>query len=103
MGTPPAVDDKGREYVETRVEDHGAGISSAVMARLFEPYISTKPRGTGLGLAIVKKIVEEHDGTVTAENRPDGGASIIVRLPVSHVPAAPTIAPAAAVAGGARG
>ena len=35
------------------------------MARVFEPYVTTKPRGTGLGLAIVKKIIDEHHGTVT--------------------------------------
>ena len=77
------VAEKGREYVETRVDDHGVGISGAVMGRLFEPYVSTKTRGTGLGLAIVKKIVEEHDGTVAAENRTEGGASFVVRLPVA--------------------
>ena len=40
------------------------------MARIFEPYVTTKPRGTGLGLAIVKKIVDEHHGSVAIENRP---------------------------------
>ena len=75
--------EKGREFVETRVDDQGAGIGDAVSGRLFEPYVSTKPRGTGLGLAIVKKIVEEHDGTVAAENRPEGGARLVVRLPAA--------------------
>ena len=40
------------------------------MRRVFEPYVTTKPKGTGLGLAIVKKIVDEHHGSVTIENRP---------------------------------
>ena len=82
VGTRRVVE-KGRELVETRVDDQGAGIGGAVSGRLFEPYVSTKPRGTGLGLAIVKKIVEEHDGTVAAENRPEGGARLIVRLPAA--------------------
>ena len=50
--------------------------------QLFEPYVTTKPKGSGLGLAIVKKIVEEHGGIIFAENAENGGASIIIRLPV---------------------
>jgi nitrogen fixation/metabolism regulation signal transduction histidine kinase len=53
------------------------------MARIFEPYVTTKPRGTGLGLAIVKKIVDEHHGAVTIENRPSRGASVSVLLPLA--------------------
>ena len=94
----------GREYVEIRVSDRGAGISGAVMDRLFEPYVSTKPKGTGIGLAIVRKIVEEHEGTVTAENRPEGGASFVVRLPataagVASAPPAVEASPEAVVRG----
>ena len=83
VGTRRVVD-KEREFVEVRVDDRGAGIGGAVSGRLFEPYVSTKPRGTGLGLAIVKKIVEEHDGAVAAENRPEGGARLVVRLPAAE-------------------
>ena len=50
--------------------------------QLFEPYVTTKPKGSGLGLAIVKKIVEEHGGMIFAENAENGGASIIIKLPV---------------------
>jgi nitrogen fixation/metabolism regulation signal transduction histidine kinase len=39
-----------------------------MLARVFEPYMTTKPHGTGLGLAIVKKIIEEHKGTIKIEN-----------------------------------
>ena len=102
VGTRRVVE-KGREFVETRVDDQGAGIGDAVSGRLFEPYVSTKPRGTGLGLAIVKKIVEEHDGTVAAENRPEGGASFIVRLPAAEAEAVPASVGAAAASGGGRG
>ena len=52
------------------------------MARLFEPYATTKSKGTGLGLAIVKKIVEEHHGKIQIENLKSGGAAIRVSLPV---------------------
>ena len=66
--------------VEAR--DRGPGFPVELMSRLFEPYVTSKPRGTGLGLAIVKKIVEEHAGSVVADNVPGGGARVLVRLPV---------------------
>lgn len=70
-------------YVELKVEDNGPGFDTETLAHLFEPYFTTKVRGTGLGLAIVKKIVEEHGGTIQAENRQEGGARITLRLPLS--------------------
>src|SRR5580704_16988577 len=65
------------------VRDNGPGFRKEILGRLFDPYVSGKPRGTGLGLAIVKRIVEEHGGRVEAENRPEGGAKVLVFLPVS--------------------
>ena len=56
------------------------------MEHLFDPYVTTKSKGTGLGLAIVKKLVEEHGGTVAAENPRQGGACVIVRLPIGESP-----------------
>jgi nitrogen fixation/metabolism regulation signal transduction histidine kinase len=64
------------------IEDNGAGFPENLMARLFEPYATTKAKGTGLGLAIVKKIVEEHQGSIQVENLKPGGASIRIALPV---------------------
>jgi nitrogen fixation/metabolism regulation signal transduction histidine kinase len=54
-----------------------------LIGRVFDPYVTSKPKGTGLGLAIVKKIVEEHGGRIDADNRPEGGARIRVVLPVT--------------------
>ncbi|HWW19582.1 MAG TPA: ATP-binding protein, partial [Steroidobacteraceae bacterium] len=65
------------------VRDNGPGFRKEILGRLFDPYVTGKPRGTGLGLAIVKRIVEEHGGRIEAENRPEGGAKILVFLPVS--------------------
>jgi len=68
-------------FVELSVFDNGRGFDDEILAHLFEPYVTTKAKGTGLGLAVVKKIVEEHGGTIWAENRPERGACVILRLP----------------------
>jgi nitrogen fixation/metabolism regulation signal transduction histidine kinase len=58
------------------VRDDGPGFPPGSLARVFEPYVTTKPKGTGLGLAIVRKIVEEHGARIEASNRAgDGGAA----------------------------
>ena len=67
------------------MEDRGPGIPEEMLGQLFEPYVTTKPKGTGLGLAIVKKIVEEHGGSLQAENLSEGGACMVIRLPVMFV------------------
>lgn len=67
--------------LELHVQDNGPGLDPGVIEQLFEPYVTTKPRGSGLGLAIVKKIIEEHNGTITARNT-ESGARITVRLPL---------------------
>jgi signal transduction histidine kinase len=64
-----------------RVSDTGPGIAAAFRGRLFEPFASTKETGLGLGLVICRRIVEDHGGTIAAEDRPGGGARFTVRLP----------------------
>jgi signal transduction histidine kinase/HAMP domain-containing protein len=63
------------------VDDSGPGVPERLLPRLFDPYFSAKSGGTGLGLAIAKKIVEEHGGTITAENRRGGGFRVRFELP----------------------
>jgi nitrogen fixation/metabolism regulation signal transduction histidine kinase len=70
-------------YVTITVSDNGPGFSREVLGRVFDPYVTSKPKGTGLGLAIVKKIVEEHGGRVDADNRPEGGGRVRVSLPLT--------------------
>ena len=75
--------------VELSVYDSGAGFRDDHADRIFEPYVTSKPKGTGLGLAIAKKIVEEHGGAVSGCNAPEGGARITVRLPAADTAADP--------------
>jgi len=72
----------GQETVEIVVEDNGPGFQKELVDRIFDPYVTSKPRGTGLGLAIVRKIVEEHGGRIEAENAAAGGARVRVVLPL---------------------
>ena len=74
---------RARGVAQICVSDNGPGFRKEILGRLFDPYVTSKPRGTGLGLAIVKRIVEEHGGRIEAENRPEGGARVRVWIPVS--------------------
>ncbi len=77
------VRETSRSYIEVRVRDRGPGFHSDVAEKVFEPYVTTKPKGNGLGLAIVKRIVEEHGGVVWAENHKSGGAEVVIQLPLA--------------------
>ncbi|MEY2550821.1 MAG: two-component system, sensor histidine kinase and response regulator [Verrucomicrobiota bacterium] len=88
-----ASDSKGRVtvscvrkdfYVDVRVEDTGPGITPAQMAKIFDPYFTTKQgkSGTGLGLYITKKVVEDHTGSIKVDSTPHVGTSFTIRLPL---------------------
>jgi len=67
---------------EIRFRDTGPGIDIEILAKIFEPFYTTKPDGTGLGLAITKKIIESHKGTLLVESEPGYGTTVTVRLPM---------------------
>jgi signal transduction histidine kinase len=71
------------ERIEVAIEDDGPGVAAAILPRLFDPYFSAKSGGTGLGLAIAKKIVEEHGGSISAENRAPSGLRVRFDLPAA--------------------
>jgi nitrogen fixation/metabolism regulation signal transduction histidine kinase len=79
-----AVEIRGSELALS-IGDRGGGFPKDMIRRAFEPYVTTKAKGTGLGLAIVKKIVEEHHGRVTVENRPQNGALVTLYFPLEGI------------------
>jgi len=69
--------------VRFSVTDNGSGFPEHLMKRVFEPYVTTKPKGTGLGLVIVKKIVEEHGGEIVISNLAPRGARVTLSFPAA--------------------
>lgn len=69
--------------LEIVIEDNGPGFPADVRNKLLEPYVTTREKGTGLGLAIVNRIIADHGGSISLQNRPDGlqGARVRVVLP----------------------
>ncbi|MCU0626915.1 MAG: HAMP domain-containing histidine kinase [Gemmatimonadaceae bacterium] len=70
--------------VRIAVADTGCGMTPDVLARIWEPYVTSKPGGTGLGLAIVKQAVDAHGGAVHAASTPGTGTTITLTLPVAQ-------------------
>ena len=79
---------------EIIVADTGPGLTDEMRERLFLPWFSTRQRGTGLGLSIVAKIVQDHGGSIRAENNVPAGARFIIELPLAETNGVET-APAA--------
>jgi two-component system, LuxR family, sensor kinase FixL len=69
------------DIVEISVRDFGTGLPKDQPDKVFDHFFSTKQKGMGMGLTIVRSIIEAHGGTIVAENAPDRGARMIVRLP----------------------
>lgn len=78
---------QGREAV-LQFSDSGPGIREP--KRVFDPFYTTKPigKGTGLGLSAVYGVIQDHSGQITCENKPEGGALFVVRIPAEQKPAA---------------
>ena len=91
-GLPPAErrivistrSDKG-DVAEVTVRDFGTGLPKDRPDKVFDHFFSTKQKGMGMGLTIVRSIIEAHGGTIMAENAPERGARMIVRLPAVRV------------------
>jgi C4-dicarboxylate-specific signal transduction histidine kinase len=69
------------KFVSLEVQDSGPGIPPERLAKVFDPYFTTKSKGMGMGLSICRSIVSAHHGRISAVNNPDRGATFSVLLP----------------------
>lgn len=67
--------------IRIQIIDNGCGIPVEVLDQIFDPFFTTRPNGTGLGLTIAHRLIEAHQGSLTAANRPEGGAVFTIVLP----------------------
>jgi two-component system NtrC family sensor kinase len=74
----------GGQGIEVTVADTGVGIPPDRLAKIFDPFFSTKEKGTGLGLSVVYGIVERHAGTIGIESEVGNGTAVTIRLPVGR-------------------
>lgn len=81
------------ETVSIRIQDQGSGISKEQLSKIGQPFYTTKDKGTGLGLMVTYKIVDNHQGQITAESEMEIGTTFIIRLPYREQPAAADAAP----------
>lgn len=71
-------------HVTLLIEDEGSGLEPELGSRAFDAFVTNRASGTGLGLALVRRVAQEHGGSVELLNRPEGGATAILKLPLSH-------------------
>jgi len=92
MSDEPALPLAGGDYVRIDVQDRGMGIPESHMARIFDPYFTTKQKGSGLGLSIAYSVVKSHNGYISVDSQIGRGTTFRIYLPASSK--APTQHPA---------
>jgi len=89
-GTNPGLPDGGR-FVRIDIQDSGIGIPEQNLAKIFDPYFTTKQRGSGLGLATSYSIIKNHGGIIEVKSGVNKGSTFSIYLPAAeHAEAAPT-------------
>ena len=92
---------KTGDYVCLTIRDHGTGIPPENVARIFDPYFTTKSTGSGLGLATSYSIVKKHGGLIRVESELGAGSTFMIYLPASGASKPDSVTPAAPAIGGA--
>ena len=75
------------DHIEIHVRDNGKGMPPEVIAKIFNPFFTTKPtdKGTGLGLALSNDIIREHGGSIQVNSKPDEFTEMTIRIPKDPV------------------
>jgi len=76
--------EEAQNRVKIDIEDDGPGIPEATLEKIFTPFFTTKSKGTGLGLSICRRLIDQHKGTIIAENKPDKGTRFVITLPIKQ-------------------
>ena len=79
-----APNEADSHYLDVSISDTGPGIPPEIQEKIFEPFVTGKPKGTGLGLAITKRMIEAHKGRIELETYP-GGTIFKVILPIEEI------------------
>ena len=85
-----------------RIKDEGSGIPKEQLSKIGQPFYTTKDKGTGLGLMVTYKIVDNHQGQITAESEIGVGTTFIIQLPYKELPVTPVQAQTADTVFGAK-
>jgi signal transduction histidine kinase len=70
------------EAQQVRVIDTGVGIPRGTLAKLFDPFFTTRPSGTGLGLSISQTIMQEHGGSIAVDSKEGRGTTVLLNFPL---------------------
>jgi PAS domain S-box-containing protein len=83
LGAQEVISLEAGDYVKISIADQGIGIPREHLAKIFDPYFTTKKKGSGLGLATAYSIIKKHGGAIAAESEPGAGTMISIFLPAS--------------------
>ena len=83
LGEESSINVKPGEYVKISVADQGIGIPANYLAKIFDPYFTTKAEGSGLGLAVSYSIIKNHDGCIAVKSEPGKGTAFDIYIPAS--------------------
>ncbi len=97
LGTCPVAEGPPGTYAALHVRDTGCGVDDEHLARIFDPFFSTKAPGRGLGLAVVHGVLRNHLGAAKIQSTPGRGTTVTLYLPLSEalLEPAPAVVPAA--------